>query len=100
MNITFFRIFFQDGAMVFEYASVGLDKPFFYNKTTDNVIGKSFIPRRKPAPERTFVLVDKNTNNVILLAMDKNLEKHISDLFTPAIKINQGCPVWEFVVSA
>lgn len=100
-------------AMVLEYACVGLDKPhLFYNNgnaTTpsgrDNSIrGKNIIfngvQRRRPAPERTNVLVDKDTNNAILLAMDEDLEKRVSDLLTPAIKINHGCPVWNFVVSA
>nr|BDT63213.1 MAG: wsv324-like protein [Hemigrapsus takanoi nimavirus]GBG35351.1 wsv324-like protein [Hemigrapsus takanoi nimavirus] len=104
-------------AMVFEYASVGLGKPDLFfslsynnnNATTlgrrnTSIRGKSIIvnevQRRRPAPERTNVLVDKDTNNAMLLAMDEDLEKRVSDLFTPAIKINQGCPVWNFVVSA
>lgn len=102
--------------MVFEYASVGLDKPdlfFFSSYNNDNVTTfgrrdtsirrKSIIvngvQRRRPAPERTNVLVDKVTDNALLLAMDEDLEKRVSDLFTPAIKINQGCPVWDFVMS-
>lgn len=104
-------------AMVFEYASVGLGKPhlfFFLSYNNDNatthgrrdtpIRGKSNIDneaqRRRPAPEMTNVLVDKDTNNAMLLVMDEDLKKRVSDLFTPAIKINQGCPVWDFVVSA
>lgn len=103
-------------AMVFEYASVGLSKPrlFFLPHNNDNattlgrrdtsICGKSIIvnevQRRRPTPERTNVLVDKDTNEAMLLAMDEDLEKRVLDLFTPAIKINQGCPVWDFVVSA
>ena len=102
--------------MVFEYASKGLDKPdlFFSSHNNDNattsgrrdtsIRGKSIIvnrgQRRRPAPERINVLVDKDTDNAMLLAMDEDLEKRVSDLFTPAIKINQGCPVWDFILSA
>lgn len=97
-------------AMVLEYASVALGKPgLFFDKATtldrrDAPIGGKIIigvqQRRRPAPERTNVLVDKDSNNAILLAMDGGLERRVSDLFTPAIKSNQGCPVWEFIVSA
>ncbi len=100
-------------AMVYEYASVGLGKPgLFLSYNNDNattlgkrdtsIQGKSIIvnevQRRRPAPEKTNVLVDKDTNNAVLLIIDKDLEQHVSDLFTPAI--NQGCPVWDFAVSA
>ena len=94
-------------AMVFEYASAGWSKPDLFlsyaNSKRDTPIrGKNRIvnkeQHRKSAPEWINVLVDKNTT--MLLALDEDLEKYVSNLFTPAIKINQGCPVWDFVVSA
>ena len=122
MNITFVIVCFKakedDDAgvstMVYEYASVGLGKPgLFFSYANDNattlslgrrdmvIQGKNvFVHHRRPAPERINVLVDMDTHSVMLLAMDKDLEKRVADLFTPAIKINQGCPVWDFVMSA
>ena len=119
INITFvivpFKVEHNDtgvSAMVFEYASVGLGKPgLFFSYSNDNattlgrrntsIQGKNiFVHRRRPAPERINVLVDRDTNNVMLLAMDEDVETCVSDLFIPAIKINQGCPVWDFVMSA
>lgn len=112
MNITFviarLKVKEDDdtSAMVLEYASVGLSKPglfFSYSNGNATTLGRQgkniFVHRRRPAPERINVLVDKDTNNAMLLAMDEDIEKRVSDLFIPAIKIHQGCPVWDFVMS-
>ena len=118
MNVAFVIARFKEeeetgiSTMVYEYASASLFKLFSYSYRNDNattlgrpdtsIRGKSIIEvqRRRSTPEMTNVLVDKDTNNVMLLAMDEDLEKCVSDMFPPAIKINQGCPVWDFVVSA
>ena len=119
MNITFDIVCLKvkedddagESTMVFEYASVGLGRPglfFYYSNGNSATLGRRdksiqgkniFVHHRRPAPERINVLVDMDTNNVMLLAMDEDLEKRMADLFTPAIKINQRCPVWDFVMS-
>lgn len=74
-----------------EYVSTGLGKPGLFFTNTDSM--------SRGTSEKINIVIDKDTNNVMLLAMDENLEKRVSDLFKPAIKINEGCPVWNFVIS-
>ena len=69
--------------MVFEYASVGLSKPNLFFDSTQRIN----LNGRGSACEQ-MILVDKDTNNAILLATKETLEGHI------------GSAVWEFVLSA
>lgn len=50
--------------------------------------------------EKTNILIDKNNDyRVMILALDEKLQDNARDIYSPALKIHEGCSVWDFFAS-